>query len=117
VPVLISGATGFYAESINGFFTPSSEKSLDGRVVYKKCDCSAMILEHCCGHWALKPVWAKGQSSMQCAVVGGCAFEQCVGRDWYEANRGKWQSAILTITVGSGVDKQVLSKRILKYLR
>ncbi len=108
--MLISGALGPYAETINGLFSPSSEKSLDGRVVYKKCDSSHMILEHCGGHWAVKPVWAKGQFSFQCAVVGGCAFELCVGREWFVAHGNKvWQSASLTITFGSGVENQVIS--------
>ena len=69
-----------------------------------------MILEHCGGHWTVKPVWGKGRFTFQCAIVGGCAFELCVGREWFVGNgKGEWQSASLAITFGSGVENQVIS--------
>lgn len=111
VPVLISCASGPFAQTINGLFAPSLERSSDGRVVYKKCDFSDMIIEHCRGQWAVKPLHDKGRGAMQCAVVGGCAFELCVRREseWFVATGDrKWTPKILKITMGADIDRQVI---------
>jgi hypothetical protein len=83
VPVLISGATGPYGKGINGLFAPTSERSLDGRVVYEKCDNTGIIIEHYSGQWSIKPATDKGLSALQGGVVGGCALESCIGRVWF----------------------------------
>jgi hypothetical protein len=110
VPVLISGATGRFAEGINGLFAPTLERSLDGRVVYKKCDNSPLIIEHFCGEWAIKTEMSKGLYRIQGCVVGGCALEFCIGRVWrvFTGYHG-WQSeeTHLTIAIGADVERQV----------
>ena len=45
-PVFISGATGPKAEFINGYFLPTEEKGLDGRVLYSKRGDDSMCIEH-----------------------------------------------------------------------
>jgi hypothetical protein len=111
VPVLISGATGFFKKYMNGLFTPSSERSLDGRVVYKKCDNTHMIIEHHQGQWAIKLLEDKGLSAMHGCVVGGCALESCVGRVWFVAcgsDSGKWEEQPeVAISFGADVELQV----------
>ena len=54
VPVFISGATGRNAANINGFFEPTEEKGLDGRVLYRKRGEAFMWMEHFEGQWHVK---------------------------------------------------------------
>ncbi len=107
IPVLISGATGPYEKRMNGFFAPSSERSLDGRVVYKKCDTAHTIIEHYSGQWQIKPPADKGANAMHGGVVGGCALESCVGRVWFVGGSGKWIDQLVTISFGADVERQV----------
>jgi hypothetical protein len=109
VPVLISGAAGPYEKSMNGLFTPSSERSLDGRVIYKMCHSAHMIIEHHDGQWAIKPLPDKGVGAMQGGVVGGCAFESCNGRVWFVGNSGKWEEQP-EVAISFGVDVEVQVK-------
>ena len=46
VPVFISGATGVHAAAINGFFEPTQEKGLDGRLILTKRGDAGMLMEH-----------------------------------------------------------------------
>ena len=46
VPVFISGATDVNAATINGFFEPTQEKGLDGRLILTKRGDAGMVMEH-----------------------------------------------------------------------
>jgi hypothetical protein len=82
--VFISGATGPYAAAINGFFAPTLETGLDGRVVYSKCGDASVCIEHCVGWWTIKCVNDKFKSDcFQAMVVGGCSLEACTSRTWW----------------------------------
>ena len=82
VPVFISGATGRNAANINGFFEPTEEKGLDGRVLYRKRGDALMWMEHFQGQWQIKSVSVKGEDWCVASIEGGCAPEACTSRDW-----------------------------------
>ena len=83
VPVFISGATGMHAAAINGFFEPTQEKGLDGRVLYAKRGDASVCIEHYGGKWRVKPVSDKGTNNCSAYVAGGCALEACTSRVWW----------------------------------
>ena len=80
--LVISGATGLYAERINGYFAASQEKSLDGRVVYGKCGDANMCIEHFGGKWQVTTVSNKCTDGAFAYVTGGCALEACTSLVW-----------------------------------
>ena len=80
--MFISGATGVHAASINGFFEPTQEKGLDGRVLYVKRGDASQCIEHYGGQWEVKAVSEKGKSSAWAYVAGGCGLEACTSRVW-----------------------------------
>ena len=88
VPVFISGATDVNA-AINGFFEPTQEKGLDGRLILTKRGDSSMLMEHYDGDWHVKPVSDKGTDGCSAYVAGGCALAACTSRQWmvsFDAN-------------------------------
>jgi hypothetical protein len=109
-PVLISGATGCYANSMNGLFAPTKERSSSGRVVYRKCCDAHMCIEHINGQWQIKPDQDLGRSALQGSVVGGCALEACIDRVWRVGDGNlKWQDQpTLKIAIGANVERQVI---------
>ena len=82
VPVFISGATGVHAANINGFFEPTQEKGLDGRLILTKRGDASVLMEHFGGRWQFKPVSTKGTNSCSAWVAGGCALAACTSRRW-----------------------------------
>ena len=80
--MFISGATGVNAARINGFFEPTQEKGLDGRVLYAKRGDASMCIEHIAGLWQVKYVSDKGKNNSHAHVAGGCALEACTSRVW-----------------------------------
>ena len=88
--VLVSGATGDWAWTINGVFAPTQEKGLDGRVVYGKCGDGSTCIEHYAGYWQVKPVSSKGKDGSFAYVTGGCALEACTSRVWGVFNGITW---------------------------
>ena len=82
VPVFISGATGRNAANINGFFEPTEEKGLDGRVLYRKRGDALMWMEHFEGRWHVKQESNKGTNRCYAYVEGGCAPDACTSREW-----------------------------------
>ena len=81
-PVFISGATCVGAAAINGFYEPTQEKGLDGRVLYAKRGDASMCIEHFGGDWKVKHVSDKGKNNAHAYVTGGCALEACTSRVW-----------------------------------
>jgi hypothetical protein len=108
--VLISGATGGYSAGINGFFAPTLEKGLDGRVVYSKCGDASVCIEHCVGQWRIKSANDKLKSDSYSALVeGGCSLEACVSRTWTLLDMtSRWVQS-LKIETGPEVERQVSS--------
>ncbi len=80
--MFISGATGDNAAFINGFYEPTQEKGLDGRVLYAKRGDASMCIEHSGGLWHVQPVSSKGKNGCKAYVAGGCALEACTSRAW-----------------------------------
>ncbi len=80
--MFISGVTGDYAALINGFFEPTQEKGLDGRVLYAKRGEARVWIEHCGGKWQVKLVSDKGTDGCWAFVAGCCGLEACTSRVW-----------------------------------
>ena len=80
--MFISGATGANASFINGFYEPTQEKGLDGRVLYTKRGNASMWIEHNIGQWQVKNVSFKGKDGCWAKVAGGCGLEACTSRAW-----------------------------------
>ena len=91
--MFISGATGGYAAFINGFFEPTQEKGLDGRVLYAKRGDASWCIEHYGGKWQVKPVSDKGKGSAWAYVAGGCGLEACTSRVWKVYDGKAWNDA------------------------
>jgi hypothetical protein len=89
VPVFISGATGVNAAFINGFFEPTQEKGLDGRLILTKRGDAGMMMEHVNGFWHVKAVSNKGTGICYAYVEGGCALAACTSRQWRVSFDGK----------------------------
>ena len=106
--VVISGATGRWAESINGYFAASEEKSLDGRVVYGKCGDASMCIEHYGGKWQITTVSNKGTDGAFANVTGGCALEACTSLVWrvHDGNSKIDQPSVKILT-GPDAEREV----------
>ena len=106
--VFVSGATGDWAGAINGLFTPTQEKGLDGRVVYDKCGDGSMCIEHYAGKWQVKRVSHKGKNTGFAYVTGGCALEACTSRVWRVWNRNTFedQPSVKAVT-GADAEREV----------
>ena len=86
--VVISGATGPNASSINGFFDPTSEIHED-RVRYCKRGDSTVWIEHFKTdegnhRWQIKRASAKGTHSALMWTYGLCALEACRRNEWFD---------------------------------
>ena len=105
-PVYISGATGPKAEFINGYFLPTEEKGLDGRVMYSKRGDGSMCIEHLRGQWQIKPVSSKGTAACYASVAGGCPFENCTSRLWNVLIENKSTNQ-LNMKMSTGADAEL----------
>ena len=106
--MFISGATGPYAASINGFYGVTEEKSLDGRLVLSKRGDPSVCIEHYGGMWQVKNMSSKGKSACQAFVAGGCALEDCTSRVWrvYDG-KGYNDQPSLKMATGREAERQV----------
>lgn len=105
--VLISGASGWWSEAINGFFAPTQEKGLDGRVVYSKCGSGDMCIVHRGGRWEVINAESKFRDGSVAVVTGGCSLKAC-GSCQFKVNNhsdGK-DKQTLTIEAGSEVEQK-----------
>jgi hypothetical protein len=110
--VFISGATGDNAADINGFFEPTQEKGLDGRVLYAKRGDASVCIEHYGGKWRVKPVSEKGKgtgivSICMAYVAGGCGLEACTSRVWWMYDGKAWNDApSMKLVAGAEAERQ-----------
>jgi hypothetical protein len=88
--MVISGATGTYAVSINGVFDPTQEKGLDGRVLYAKRGDASTCIEHFGGKWQVKAVSHKSTNVCYAYVAAGCGLHACTGRQWIVGDGKAW---------------------------
>ena len=86
--MFISGATGVHAAAINGFFEPTQEMGLDGRLILTKRGDAGMVMEHFGGRWQVKLVSDKGKDIRFASVEGGCALAACTSRPWRLSSDG-----------------------------
>ena len=105
-PVFISGATGPKAEFINGYFLPTEEKGLDGRVLYSKRGDGSMCIEHLEERWQVKPVSSKGTAACYASVAGGCALPGCDSRVW-RVSDGKALGEQPCVKMATGADAEL----------
>ena len=94
--MFISDATGDYAASINGFYEPTQEKGLDGRVLYAKRGDASVCIEHYGGRWQVKHVSTKRTFIVEkcyTIVSGGCGLEACTSRVWAVYDGKAWNDA------------------------
>ena len=107
-PVFISGATGPNAAKINGFYAPTQEKGLDGRVLLSKRDDASMCMEHFGGDWEVKSVSSKGKDSRSAYVAGDCALQDCASRIWRVLDGKAWNDQpSVKMATGSEAERQV----------
>ena len=92
-PLFISGATGAKAAEINGFFEPTQEKGLDGRLILTKRGDAGMVMEHYNRQWQIKPVSDKGTVMSYAYIEGGCALAACTSRQWKVGDDKTWSDA------------------------
>ena len=109
---VISGATGRWAKSINGYFAATQEKSLDGRVVYGKCGDASMCIEHYGGLgaplWRVKTLSSKGKDACFAHIAGGCALEACASRVWKVHDGENWvDQPSMKIVAGPDAEREV----------
>ena len=50
--MFVSGATGALCSVVNGYYEPTEEKGVDGRVMYRKVGDGGVWIEHFEGDWA-----------------------------------------------------------------
>jgi hypothetical protein len=99
--VFISGATGDYAVRINGFFEPTQEKGLDGRVLYAKRGDASQCIKHYEGKWHVKAVSDEEAYKYWACVLGGCGLEACTSRVW-----NVWDNNAASVKLVAGAEAQ-----------
>jgi hypothetical protein len=92
VPVFISGAIGVIA-GINGFYDPTQEKGLDGRLLLCKRGDASVLMEHFGGRWLVKSMRDKGTGNCYARVTGSCTPESCTSRQWKLWDGKGWSEA------------------------
>ena len=105
--VLISGASGPNAKSINGFYD-QEEVNSDGYPYYSK-DGDNMCIEHLEGRWEIKPGSSLGTKKCFAFVAGTAFLTACTSRVWsvFCADTGVFlEKPNLKMTTGYNVDHQ-----------
>jgi hypothetical protein len=105
-PVFISGATCKHATFINGFFEPTQEKGLDGRVRYAKKTTVVIRIEHYAGRWKIMPA-AFNRGDFVSQVEGGCGLDACTS-PWMVFDGEDWDfSPDVKLVTGAEAERQV----------
>jgi len=108
--VLIGGATGPNAAVINGPYSPTQERGLDGRIIYCKSSDASVCIEHHDGHWQVKPASTKGTDACRASVTGGCALEACTSRAW-KVSDGKALHEQRSVKMVTGAEAELAVSR------
>ena len=91
--ITFSGATGIYADDINGVYKPTLE-FCDNATVYVKVGDGKMWLEYNASskHWKVKSTVHTGKNGSLafCAVPGKCLPEECPRGKWIVGDGTKW---------------------------
>ena len=80
--IFISGASGPCATGINGLYSPTRTRGLDGRILYIKRSNASMCIEHSTGVWQVRYMSRDGSVGCWAGTSGGCALEACTSRTW-----------------------------------
>ena len=103
--IFICGATGPAAAIINGPYSPTQERGLDGRILYCKSGNASICIEHHGGAWQVKPMSFKGKDECCASVAGACALEACTSRVW-RVGDGKALHNQPSVTMVTGADAE-----------
>ncbi len=107
-PVFISGASGDSAAAVNGYYEPTLEFGMDGRVVYTKYGGRGVCIEHFGGFWQVKSVEDRGANAFMASVAGGCALVDCVARVWCRASAvGPTEDMDMKLCTGDDAEQEV----------
>ena len=107
-PIFISGASGDSAAAVNGYYEPTLEFGMDGRVVYTKYGGRGVCIEHFGRVWQVKRVEDKGESACMASVAGGCALVDCVARVWCRASpNGPTEDMRMKLVTGDDAEQEV----------
>ena len=108
--MFVSGATGALCSVVNGYYEPTEEKGVDGRVMYRKVGDGGVWIEHFEGHWQVKGFSCLGKVTRFSEIEGLCAFDSCIGRGlklWNDiANKLVVHSSVKIVT-GAEAEQQV----------
>ncbi len=83
-PVFIFGATGALCSVVNGYYEPTEEKGVDGRVMYRKVGDGGVWIEHFEGYWQILGFLVSFQTVRFAETPGLCSLEFCAERYWKE---------------------------------
>ncbi len=109
-PVFVSGATGALCSVVNGYYEPTEEKGVDGRVMYRKVGDGGVWIEHVEGHWGIKYASVKGETDNEAFIVGCCALETCASRVWKVLDHSAdifFEQPSVKIVTGAEAEQQV----------
>ena len=116
--IFISGATGPNAQHINGHYSPTQERGLDGRILYRKEDChkqdcdDSICIEHLShteGVWQVKRLSCKGTDECYAVLQSACALEACTSCVWWVGIAGEWHEHPSVKMVSGGEAKRAVS--------
>ena len=102
--MFLSGAQGFYASCVNGFWRATAERR-QGRVVYVKVGDDSLCIEYFGGNWHIKSVSNKGKNTAAASVPGVCALQACTSRVWTVSD-GKKQVPQPSVKMLFGADAE-----------
>ena len=109
--MFVSGATGGLCSVVNGYYEPTEEKGVDGRVMYRKVGDGGVWIEHFEGHWQIKYGTAKGKGNSKAFLLNCyCALESCASRVWQVLDPGAakfFKQSSLKISTGAEAEQQV----------
>jgi hypothetical protein len=116
--VFIRGAVGhpFVTSRINGCYSPTQEKSSDGRILYSKIGDDSICIEHRLGDWEVKNVSGKGTAlCFACFKGADCALEACVAPNWRVSMNEQWHHQPSVQLVSGDEAQRAVSDRFLTF--
>ncbi len=110
--MFIFGATGVLCSAVvNGYYEPTEEKGVDGRVMYRKVGDGGVWIEHFEGHWGIKYGTNKGKDACTALLLNcHCALESCASRVWKVLDHSKalfFEQPSVKISTGAEAEQQV----------